>query len=235
MKRIYVGKEGSGKTLMMGRESERIVIRNEKLYKKVGIMRPIVSNVRYSDEFIEWANLKGVPIVFWKNVEELEDFSECDLIIDEIGTYFDSRTYADLPLNTRLWLAQAQKLGVQIIGGAQDWAQIDVSFRRLVNELIEVNKFLGSRRPSRTLPGGKYPWALLVLTSLEPVASANPEDLRSLHIIPAYLNPLNYRLALRADTDRFDTNARVLKSDPPPLRKIVRVCHEDGHRQIRYV
>lgn len=235
MKRIYIGKEGSGKTLMMGREAERVVRRNKKLLKKTGFVRPIVTNFYFSPNFVNWARSNGVPVKQWKDISELESMTECDLFIDEVGAYFDSRSFADLPLSTRLWLAQAQKLGVHIIGSAQDWQQIDVSFRRLVNDLVEVKKIVGSRRPSKTIPGSAYPWAWLLVTNLNPKSTDSADDLKTLHLIPPLLNPTCYRLATKPDTDRFDTNARVIESELPPLRKRVRVCPEDGYKQVRYV
>lgn len=229
MKTIWIGKEGSGKTLLMGRESERLVHRNASLAKKTGLVRPIVSNISYSEEFIDFAKSKGVPLKRWRHIEELDSMTECDLFIDEVGAYFDSRTYADLPLSTRLWLAQAQKLGVHIWGGAQDWAQIDISFRRLVNRLYEVKKVCGSRRPSRTLPGSKVPWAIGLVWRLNPQSDSDTGSAKTISIIPSLI------IVTKKDTSRFDTNARVQQSDPPPLKKIVRVCPEDGYKRTRYV
>lgn len=229
MKTIFVGKEGSGKTLLLGREAERIVYRNAHLFKRTNEMRPIVTNIAHSDSFIEWANSKGVPMYKWQHIADLEQLDECDLFIDEVGAYFDSRTYADLPLSTRLWLAQAQKLGVHIYGGAQDWAQIDVSFRRLVNYLYEVKKIFGTRRPSRTLPAGKHPFAVGLRWRLNPVSESDTGKAKTLSFIPSLV------VMTKADTSRFDTNSRVAMSDPPPLKKITRVCPEDGHVRTRYV
>jgi len=229
MKTVYVGKEGSGKTLLLGRESERLVYRNVFLAKKTGYMRPLISNISYSPQFIKFATSKGVPVKQWRHISELELFTEADILIDEIGAYFDSRTFADLPLSTRLWLAQAQKLGVHIYGGAQDWAQIDISFRRLVSHLYEIRRIFGSRRPSKSIPGSKHPFAVAFRWRLDPNGAAETTDAKSLSVIPALI------VMTKRDTDRFDTNARVAMSDPPPLRKVVRVCPEDGYKRIRYI
>lgn len=228
MKTVYIGLEGSGKTFLMGRDTEICIDRNAKLLKKTGLVRPIVSNITYSKSMETYAESKGVPIRYWKDIEELETFQECDLFIDEIGAYFDSRTYSDLPLSTRLWLAQAQKLGVDIYGGAQDWGQIDVSFRRLVKRLYELKKVMGTRRPSRTRPAGKRPWAILLAWKVAPASTSDSTELRTLSIIP------EIHFAGRRSFARFDTNARVADTAPPPLRKVVRVCPEDGYTQVRY-
>jgi len=216
MKTVYVGQEGSGKTLLLGRETERLIYRNLRLKKRTGQVRPIVSNIAYSAGFIEFAKNAGIPIREWGDVAELEHFEECDLFIDELGTYFDSRTFSDLPLATRLWLAQAQKRGVHIYGGCQDWGQVDVSFRRLVSSLYEVKRLFGSRRPSKTLPGSKYPFALALKWKVNPVADV--EKLKTIGLFPSVV------MMTKKDTDRFDTNARVRLSKHPPLVHVERVC-----------
>lgn len=195
----------------------------KELEEDVPMPRRIVSNIRYSKSLEEYAKNKGIEITYWKDIEELEKLSECDLFIDEIGAYFDSRTFDLLPLSTRLWLAQAQKLGVDIWGGAQDWGQIDVSFRRLVKRLYELKKVLGTRRPSKTFPAGKHPWALIMAWKVAPAASSDSTELRTLSIMP------EFHFAGKKSFGRFDTNARVPDTAPPPLKKIVRHWFdEDG-------
>jgi len=216
MKTVYIGKEGSGKTLLMGRDTKWIIDRNAKLFKKTGMVRVLRSNIAYSKSLEEYAESKGVPVMYWKDIEELEKFSECDLFIDEVGAYFDSRTFSDLPLSTRLWLAQAQKLGVHIYAGAQDWGQIDVSFRRLVSRLYEVKKVLGSRRPSKTIPAGKHPWAIILMYKVAPAASSDSTELATLSMLPEIF------FAGKKAVGRFDTNARIIDSAAAPLQRIVR-------------
>lgn len=230
MKTVYVGLEGSGKSLLMGRETERIVHRNHHWLKITGIPRPIISNITYSPKFIQWAKSKGVEIKKWQHIEELEHMSECDLIIDELATYFDSRLFADLPLSTRLWLAQAQKLGVYIYGGAQDFSQVDKAFRVLCTKVYEVKKVIGSRRPCKTSPPIKRVWAFAMLWEIDPREFAGDQsEMKTVSIVPS---PLWFS---RKDVERFDTNSRVAMSSPPPLRKITRVCPEDGYTRVKYV
>lgn len=228
-KTVYIGLEGSGKTLLMSRDAYELLFRNVNWYKKTGVMRPIVANIKFSDSFESFARAMGVPLQEWHDLEELTGMTECDLFIDELGAYFDSRTFADLPLDVRLWLAQADKLGVHIYGGAQDWGQIDVSYRRLVKRLFEVKKVIGTRRPSQSRPGAKNPWALILAYKVAPAINADSSELKTLSIFP------QFHLMGRKAVSRFDTNARVKPSAPPPLKKIVRVCPEDGYVRVRYV
>jgi len=228
MKTVYIGKEGSGKTLLMGADTKWIIERNAKLFKKYGVKRAIRSNIAYTEELEAYALSKGVPILYWTNIEELETFSECDLFIDEVGAYFDSRTFNDLPLSTRLWLAQAQKLGVDIYAGAQDWGQIDVSFRRLVKRLYELKKVIGTRRPSKTRPAGKARWAIILSWKVAPAASSDSSELKTLSIIPGFF------WARGKHFDIFNTNARITTSEYPPLQRIVRHWTNPKTGKIEY-
>lgn len=233
MKTVFVGLEGSGKTALMSVEAHWIVERNRKLYEKTGIKRPIVSNIRFSKQFEDYARGNDVPIRYWKDVDELDKLTECDLFIDELGAYFDSRTFSDLPLTTRLWLAQAQKLGVHIWGGAQDWGQVDVAFRRLASRIFDVKKFIGTRRPSKTFPPGKNPWAIIFAWRVKPFPDRDSLELKAVKgLIPMPIPTFHFFTTKHFS--RFDTNARVEDSSPPPLKKIVRVCPEDGYIQVRY-
>jgi len=230
---VYIGLEGSGKSTLMALECNELVYRNERWGVKTGVVRPIVSNLQFSKSFEKFAESKGVPILYWSDIEDLEGMSECDLIIDEVGAVFDSRSFAMLPLSTRLWLAQADKLGVHIYAGAQDWAQIDVSFRRLVKRLYEVKKVIGTRRPSLSRPGAKNPWAVILKYKVAPAASSDSSELKTLSIIP-WIHFFG-----RKTFERFDTNARIKDSEAPPLKRVVRTWTnpETGkveYKQVRY-
>jgi len=219
MKTIYAGLEDSGKSYMLGWVSGKIVERNARWLKITGVPRPLVSNIEYSQWFIDFAGEKGIPIRHWKDLEELIDLRDCDLIIDEVGTYFDSRTFKDLPLEIRLWLAQASKLGVDIWGSAQDFAQVDIAFRRLTNELYWISKITGSPRPSKTRPPVKRIWGICTKRQMDPVGY--DEQKKAFNNIGWLPWPFFIR---REICTVFDTNKRIPKSAPPPYKHIERRC-----------
>ncbi len=64
----------------------------------------------------------------------------------------DSTQWANMPLELKRWLQQHKKRGVGIIGNTQEFLMIDISMRRLVNNVYTLKKFLGSRDPSPTKP-----------------------------------------------------------------------------------
>lgn len=225
-KYIFSGGEDSGKSYMLAYRSGQIVERNADWAKLTGKPRPIRSNLEYSEWFYDWAvNEMGVPIYYWKDVEEWERFEGCDMIIDEIGAYLDSRTFKDLPLSTRLWLSQASKLGVDMYGSAQDFAQVDLSFRRLVKSdnggLFHINKLIGSPRPHASKPPVKRIWGICMMRELDPEGyDEQKKRFASDQIIPTFFT------IRREICTIFDTNKRIAKSKPPPYKHIARHCED---------
>jgi len=231
-KRIFVGNEGSGKSLLVGMECEDNIYRNARWNRITGLSRPIVYNVAFSPKLLKLADSLGVEMHIWRHVAELPKLSECDLYIDELATYFDSRLFADLPLNIRLWLAQAEKLGVEIVGCAQDFGQVDKSFRRLCKEVFEVKKVVGSRRPMKTAPPVKFIWGVCLKWALEPRSFDGEQvDMKAIGWPSIFF-------IRKKNTELFDTNTRVSLSDPPPLQKVIRHWYDDdgsiGFTRVKY-
>jgi len=220
MKTIYSGLESSGKSLRLAKVVSDLVYRNSKWKEKSGVVRPIISNLEFKVEFYEWATVEmGIPIIYWRNLEELIQYDNADIIIDEVGTYFDSRLWSDLSLDVRRWLTQGAKTGIEIYGSAQDFAQVDLAFRRLVNHLYHITKLVGSGRPAATKPPIKNIWGLCSMRELNP--REYKEDKKSFdktNIFPSFF------LIERRYCEIFDTTQKILRSTPPPLKHIERGC-----------
>lgn len=234
MKIIYTGPEGSGKSYQLALAAGMLVERNSKWLKATRVPRPIVSNLHFEQWFEKFAAERGVPIYYWQDLEQLPHLTECDLLIDEVGAYFDSRTFKDLPLDVRLWLAQADKLGVDIFGTAQDFAQVDVSFRRLIsgagNALYLIDKIAGSSRPSATKPRVKRIWGVCTMREIDPVGyDESTKKFSGKGIMPKIF-------FIRKEICKiFDTNLRIAKSKPPPFKHIERKCVVPNCRMERHV
>ena len=226
---IFDGQEGSGKTLRMARYAVLALNANAHYYKKTGVPRPLYSNFQFSRAFEDRARAFGIPIHYWKNLDELVGLDGCDIFIDEIGTYFDSRLWTDLPLSVRRWIAQCDKSGVNMYGTAQDFAQIDKSFRRLVKRLYRVRKLLGSPRPHPTYPPVKRPWGLFNMIPLDPKGYTEDEP----KLEGGFFSWLFgfFRLH-RRDYSVFDTNAKVDESAPMPLKHVERACLTCGVKKV---
>jgi len=220
MKVIYSGLEGSGKSLKLAMLVSDLVRRNSKWRAQSGIARPIVSNLRFSDALFEYATVEmGVPISYWENLDDLIKLEHADIIIDEVGNYFDSRLWSELSLDVRRWLTQGGKMGIEIYGSAQDFAQVDKSFRRLVNHLFLIKKVIGSPRPSATRPPVKRIWGVCSMRELDP--QEYNEDKKSFdktQIIPSFF------FIRRGSCEIFDTGQKIRKSKPPLMKHEDRYC-----------
>jgi len=220
MKVIFSGLESSGKSLRLAKVTADLVHRNSKWFKESGKTRPIISNLNFNKEFEEWSKFQmNVPIIYWTNLEELIEYDNCDIIIDEVGTYFDSRLWSDLSLDVRRWLSQGAKSGIEIYGSAQDFAQVDLAFRRLVNHLYHITKLVGSRRPSPTKPPVKKIWGLCSIRELNP--REYKEDKKSFdktQLFPSFF------FIERAHCEIFDTTQKIQRSKPSPMKHIERDC-----------
>lgn len=235
-KKVYVGLESSGKSLLMSRELRLNIKRNRLWLDITGKPRPIYYNIAVSEELKQYALSLEIPLIRWSNIWSLVDMNECDLYIDELATYFDSRFYSDLPLDVRLWLSQAEKMGVQIVGATQDYFMIDISFRRLVKELYEVKKAIGSRRPMQTAPPVNFVWGIIFVWQLDARSASKAGNQEEMKVVGGILgNMPKITFLKKRDTRNFYTQTRVSLSEPPPLRKYVRVCPEDGYKLVKYL
>lgn len=223
MKIVYSGLEGSGKSLKLAMVARKLVSRNEKWFKISGKVRGIASNLKFSDMFVEFAKSKGIPIYYWKDLDELITLEDCDVIIDELGNYFDSRGWENLSLDVRRWLTQADKVGIEIYGSAQDFAQVDKAFRRLVKELWYITKVVGSRRPSATKPPVNTVWGFCMVRELEPMGyNEDKSKFEPKSFMPSFF------FIERQACEIFDTKQKIEKSKPLPFKHMVRFCPEEN-------
>jgi len=223
MKVIYSGLEGSGKSLKLAMTVTQLVERNSAWYELTKIRRGIASNMLFTREFEQWAIGKNVPIGYWEQVEELITLENCDVIIDEVGNYFDSRMWTDLSLDVRRWLTQGSKAGIEIYGSAQDFAQVDKAFRRLVNHLFQITKVIGSPRPAATKPPVTRIWGMCLVQELDPAGySEDKKKFDTSSIIPTFF------FIRKEYCDIFDTKQKIKASSPMPLKHVTRVCERHG-------
>jgi len=229
MKYVVSGLEDSGKSLWLARVIRRVANRNARWLRVTGTPRPIITNMWLHADFVRKCENEGVPVRHFLNLHEIVDVPDADIFIDEIGTYFDSRMWADIPLDVRRWLAQASKRGTDIYGTAQDFAQVDKSFRRLVNQLQHVVKFIGSDRPTPSRPPVKKPWGVCLRWDLNPTAYA--EDNKQ---IEGFLGlPIPFFIT-KEDCDTYDTRQLQKKSEGMPLQHSERRCIVCGKVHITH-
>jgi len=224
MKVIFTGLESSGKSLKLAMTANEIAHRNAKWKKISGKERPLASNMQFSREFEDYVMEElGLPIIYWSNVDELIKLESADVFIDEVANYFDARLWADLSLDARRWLTQGAKTGIEIYGSAQDFAQVDKSFRRLVNHLFYIRKIAGSRRPSPTKPPVEKIWGLCMVNELDP--QTYNED-KSKFANRGALD-FSFFFIERTYCNIFNTNQKIVRSLPSTMRHIERACEDE--------
>jgi len=217
MKMVFTGDESAGKSLQLARKLRELVLRNERWANITGIKRPIRSNMRLSEEFVEWAAQKNVPIFYWNNLSEIIYETECDIIIDELIKYFDSRAWADMSIDAKHFLSQGAKSGVHIYAAAQDFSQVDKAFRLLTKKCYVVSKFIGSPRPMKTAPPVKKIWGICFMREVNPKSFKG--DTVTMETIGFFPTPF---LIEKVDCEVFDTNAKIIPSELPPLKRMQR-------------
>jgi len=222
MKFIYSGLESSGKSLRLAEKISELVKRNSKWFSITGVRRPILSNLKLASHVEECASDLQVPIVYWKDLMELVTFTECDVIIDEVGNYFDARKWADLPLDVRKWLTQGAKMGVEIYGTAQDFAQVDKAFRRLTTDLEHIVKVIGSPRPSATRPPVKYIWGICMVRRLNPRVYKEDQEKFDSSGLPSFF------FIQREFCEMYNTGQQIELSTLPKLKHAVQYCEHFG-------
>jgi len=222
---IFSGLPGSGKSYKLGKTVVGLLYANRKRYEKAytawakraepdepaPVKRPLWTNLKLAPQVEE--EFKGY-IEYWTDLRQLTPLRDCDVIIDEVATYFDARLWETLSLEMRRWLAQHRKFGIEIYGTTQDFAQVDKAFRRLTSDLVYLSKLMGSRDISATRSPPKFVWGICLVRYLDPTVYDELKSKFGATGIPKFM------FITRAGVNLFDTRAEVQLSSALPLRHI---------------
>lgn len=211
---VYGGLPASGKSTMLARIGLEKLKQNEKIYKKTGLIRHVASNIRFSTAI---EKKYGNFIKYWLEPEELITFEDCDILIDEIAIYFDAQNWADTTMDVKRFLRLHRHYGVNIYGVAQDFDTIDVSFRRLTNNLYMLYRVTGTAEPSKYRKPSKFPWVFSFIRTVERKDFMKPkEEYRFMGF--------DWTLFTRKDFQVFDTREKFALSNIVPLKHIIKHC-----------
>jgi len=225
---MYTGLPGAGKTRSLARTAIDVLYRNQRYFRRTGKVRQLWTNLAFSekaiDEFPE-------QIYNWIGTEQLLPLRNVDVLWDEMAVHLDSTQWANMSLELKRWLQQHRKFGIEIYGTAQDFAQVDVSARRLISDLVFVRKLFGSRDISATIPPPKWIWGVATKTYLDPQNFEKDKDRFAGIPWPEFYG--------RAEVETFDTTQEVPVGEYPRLRHIERKCELHGrscdHVKISHV
>lgn len=243
---IYTGTPGAGKTYRLAKQALYLYNRNAKYFLETKKIRPIVSNIQFSNEFekklsdpsyffgkkfknkayarhiIDFKQriVKDPIIKYWSDPRQLTELSDCDVLWDEIPAHLDATEWANMSLELKRWLQQHRKVGVEIYGTAQAYGQVDISARRLVTRLIYLKKIFGSRPPSATKPDPKTIWALGLARECCPITFDE-----KVHDYIDFL-PTPFTITKKY-CHIFDTTQLIEVGEYPPLKHIARRCERE--------
>jgi len=220
-KTVFSGLESAGKSLAIAMIVSDISWRNYQWKKDTGIIRPIVSNMKFSKDFENLVELEyGGKIIYWEKLEELIEFEQCDVIVDEVGNYLDATKWANLSSDVKKWLTQGAKCGIELYGTSQDFAQVDKSFRRLTNQLFDIQKLIGSPRPSNTKPPIKKIWGICMIREIN--AKNYKEDAKE--IKASWMQLPKFFTIQKKYCDMFDTSQKIKKDNKLFVRHMDVYC-----------
>jgi len=151
-----------------------------------------------------------------------------EIFIDEAAVYFDSRLLETIPKEIRRFLFTHRHLGTNLYMIAQDFNTIDNSFRRLTEHLFYVRKLISTREPSPLRKPLKRPFSACTIHSV----AKTHWHLEKEHYL---FESTQVELFFKKHFDIFDTRQELPTQPLPPLRKQVRICPEDGYKQVRYI
>jgi len=206
---IIEGKPGQGKSLYTARLTRKLFKRNYKWWTKTGIKRKIYSNIKFSEEFEKEC---GDFLDYWSNIEQITKLHDADLIWDEIATELDSRNFANLSEETKRFLSQYRKRGVDIYANTQDFSMVDMRARLMVTRVATLTKIIGSSDPSPTKPKIKRIWGLVVVREVEEIL-ADDSHKRKYSLVPSFF------FIDKEDVAIYDTRQDIPLSPPLPIKK----------------
>jgi len=220
---IYNGLPGAGKTTKLASIALALLRRHKRQFRRTGVKRQVISNMKFSP--IVERDFAGF-ITYWTDIEDMVKYRQCDVIIDEVATYFDSTQWANTPMSVKRYLQQHRHFGIDIYGSTQDFAMVDIAMRRLVKRAYWVTKMIGSPDISTTRPPVKHPWGVIMLREIEWKSFRDDAQEYKFKLIPSLL------FISKELTSAFDTTEELKSGEFPALKHITRKCTDCGFIKV---
>lgn len=215
---VVEGAPGQGKSLYTASKVLDLLKRNVKWFQRTGIVRPIYSNLKFSDD-IE-SKYRGY-IFYWTDSAELCRLRDVDIIWDEIATELDARNFANLSTELKRFLSQYRKRGIDIYANTQDFSMIDARARLMINSVKTLTKIIGSPDISTTKPKPKTIWGLVVIRTVQNYREVDPDKKK-------YDFFFSIMFITKQLVSVYDTRQDISLGLPPPLKHEVRICDHEG-------
>jgi len=226
---IIEGSPGQGKSLYTARITRQLLKRNEKWFKKSGIIRKVSTNMKLAPEI---EKQYGQFLQYWQNTDEICGMRDTDLIWDEIATELDSRNFANLSEELKRFLSQYRKRGVDIYANTQDFSMIDARARLMVTRVATLTKLFGSPDPSPTKPQVNNVYGVVMIRDVINFKEDKPE-FKKYGLIPTFF------FIDQEDIEMYDTTQDIEAGELPvrKLRKEIGIYEKEGvieYKKVRY-
>jgi len=200
--KMLTGLPGQGKTYVLAQ------IAYNALYEG----RDVYANFRlgYPEES------KSQNLHYWRDPKDLVGIENGVIVMDEAHVYFNSRLWAEFPIELQYKFQQHRKDGLDIWGTVQNEARLDVVIRELVTSFYQCVKMFGSGE------GASTPWGLIR------VAQYAPEDIKSIRGQP---KAVEWYWIKSKITRFYDTLGKIEipKDETETVEISYKKCKECGH------
>lgn len=218
---VYTGLPGSGKTARLALMALKR-LQYARSVSRNGHVRRVYSNIKFAPHIEE---RYAQHIHYFDDIYDMPNWKDCDIIIDELAIYFDSREWENLPRSIKRYLRLHRHYGVNIYGAAQDFLTVDNAVRRLCAHLFHLNKKLSSAEPSPYHRNTKFPFCIStsneVLPSLWGVEKEHYE----------YTGFPSFYFFTRKHFSVFNTREELPEQPPAPrVKHYVDIIYQGGPR-----
>lgn len=217
---VITGRAGSGKTQMLCQNLLDVLRRNEKYRKRTGILRQVHTNFPLTEQYSE--KYKEFLVVHdnEKYVKEMSKLEDCDIFIDELLYHFDAVRWKELDIKAKRFIAIHRHLGIEIYSTSQDFAQVDIAFRRLTDRLYYLVKIVSSREPSATKPPVKRIWGLSIVYTIPPTDYKEDQKENK-------TSWSSFFLITRRKCEVYDTRQKYAVTELSDMECLKRWCEDD--------
>lgn len=214
MKIVYTGKESQGKNYILASEAYDHIIRNKRWLKRTGYPSTMAFDKSSgSEEMKKLVEEAGLIYKEYVNLTDLLPLEEADIYMGEVLKFFPAKGSEPLTPEQIDFLTQGAKSGVFMYCASQDFSQVHKSFRLLVNDVYQVHKIMGSRRPIKRRPNSKYIWGMILARRVDPETFKGDDTTMKEELLTF---PQIYFIRKKI-VNLFKTNLKVPMTEHPPL------------------
>lgn len=168
----------------------------------------------FADEWQEY-------LQFFTNLDDIANFREADVYVDDISMRLDSRGWEYLTQGARQWLYGSERFGCDFYFTAQKFSRVEITFRLLTDVVYLCTKTWGSPRPTATKPKVKRIWGIINVLDI-PKSVFQAEKFNQDELGGGKMKWLS-----RKFTDIYDHKNISLSSDYADLTYIERWCRSE--------